>query len=98
MDEKDENARCSPEQVAEERIKCAVVERAKTLDLCGLGLEKLPESLGELKQLEELLIYDNELTMLPEWIGKFAELKVLRVFNNKLIALPESIGQLSKLK
>ena len=50
---------------AKKRIDQAWRTRAKELDLDGMELTELPESLGQLTQLRELNLSSNQLTALP---------------------------------
>ncbi|MEH0845645.1 Imm1 family immunity protein [Micromonospora sp. CPCC 205711] len=67
------------------------------MDLSGLSLGTLPESLGDLTTLTELLLVGNELTVLPEWLGNLTALTRLGLGGNQLTALPESLGNLTAL-
>lgn len=80
------------------RIEQAGKTGATKLDLSGLGLTELPESLGQLTKLEFLNLNNNQLTALPESIGQLTQLDGLYLYNNQLTALPESIGQLTKIE
>lgn len=73
------------------------LKNISSLSLLSFGLEKLPNSIGELSQLRELIIPDSQLTCLPESIGELSQLTRLRVYSNQLTSLPESIGKLSRL-
>ena len=88
----------SETSTAEERIRQAAKTHAKALDLSGLGLLELPESLGQLTALETLFLYRNQLTALPESLGQLTALQTLDLSGNQLSALPESLGQLRALQ
>ncbi len=60
-------------------------------------LTELPESIGNLSNLVQLYVDDNELTTLPESIGNLSNLFYLVAHFNNLTSLPESIGNLSNL-
>lgn len=60
-------------------------------------LSEPPESIGWLRQLENLTIWENKLTCLPTSIGKLSRLTNLSLPRNQPHELPESIGQLSSL-
>ena len=61
-------------------------------------LTELPESLGQLTQMQTLEIYGNQLTSLPEWLGQLTQLKALKLVDNQLRSLPLSLGQLTQLQ
>jgi internalin A len=88
----------TPEQNAEERVLEALASRATELDLSWLGLTALPESIGELRDVQSLRLSENRLEALPESICQLSQLKSLRLWGNRLRALPESIGQLKRLE
>ena len=92
-------------QRAEKKIEKARRSGAKRLDLSGswgdekaLKLIELPESLGQLTQLQSLNLSWNQLTALPEWLGQLTQLKSLDLHHNQLTVLPESLGQLTQLQ
>ncbi|BDS14231.1 leucine-rich repeat domain-containing protein [Aureispira anguillae] len=72
----------------------------KVCRLAGTGnnLKNVPDSIGKLKQLEKLLLFQNSLEELPATIGDLDQLKELSVWSNKIKKLPSSIGQLKQLK
>ena len=83
---------------AEQRIEKAARLGASVLHLSSLGLTELPESLGQLTQLQALNLSRNRLTTLPASIGQLTQLRALYLFNNQLSSLPESLGQLIQLR
>src|SRR5215475_14164687 len=85
-------------QVAIRWIEKAKRENATELDLSGLELKAVPESLGQLAQLHTLHLHNNQLTALPESLGQLVQLQDLDLRNNQLTALPESLGQLVQLQ
>jgi hypothetical protein len=63
----------TPEEIAEERI--ASWRKGDFLDLGGLRLKQVPETLRKVRDLEYIYLHNNEIQELPPWIG---ELSVLR--------------------
>ncbi|PWN41371.1 PP2C-domain-containing protein [Ceraceosorus guamensis] len=57
----------------------------------------LPDSIGELAQLDFLSCTNNLLAALPESIGKLGKLRRLHLHNNNLKSLPNSIWMCSSL-
>lgn len=88
------------ETIVEERIAawvgCALRERP-TLDLDGIGLTSVPESIRGLSGLEMLDLEHNQIEEIPEWIGEFSELKMMALNGNCLRTLPSAIGSLRQL-
>jgi len=79
--------------------KIANFSRLEYLDLKNnYDLEKLPENIGELKNLKRLGLSVCGLKELPESFCDLAELEVLHLQHNKLTKLPDSIGKLRKLR
>ena len=91
-------------QLAEQKIEEVRQSGAKNLDLSGgydekkLKLTELPESLGQLTQLQTLNLSSNQLTTLPESLSQLTQLQSLNLSGNQLAALPESLGQLTQLQ
>jgi internalin A len=81
----------------------ALIEEARKNQVRGLDLSlekltELPESIGQLTQLQTLSLLGNQLTRLPEFICQLTQLRSLSLSDNQLTELPESIGQLSQLQ
>jgi len=83
---------------AERRIEEAQVSGAAELSLRHIGLTTLPESLGQLTQLQTLDLRRNQLTSLPESLGQLVQLQTLKLRRNDLTKLLESLGQLAQLQ
>jgi C-terminal of Roc, COR, domain/Ras of Complex, Roc, domain of DAPkinase/Leucine rich repeat len=83
---------------AQQHIEHARQGGARTLDLRGLKLRKLPEAIVSLTQLRQLNLSGNQLRELPEAIGYLTQLQVLYLYNNQLWKLPEAIVSLTQLR
>ena len=68
------------------------------LNLNGLGLKNVPDSLRALPAIELLDLRYNVIEELPKWIGELSALKGLSLIGNKLRTLPDEIGSLRNLK
>jgi Leucine-rich repeat (LRR) protein/GTPase SAR1 family protein len=93
---------------AEQKIADALRSGATELNLRSMKLTELPESIGQLKQLQKLDLGlggyfesaeedKNRLTTLPDSLGQLTQLTELDLSNNQLTALPDSLGRLSSL-
>lgn len=67
------------------------------LDLSGMRLISLPNSISRFGLLRQLFLPHNKLTSLPESIKKLTHLQVLDLSFNNLTTLPEEIGMLVNL-
>ena len=90
---------------AEQKIEQARRDGATELDLsCRYNakdsekLTELPESLGQLTQLQTLDLSRNQLTALPESLGQLTQLQTLSLSDNQLTEVPEWLGQLTQLQ
>ncbi|MFZ5818793.1 MAG: COR domain-containing protein, partial [Chloroflexota bacterium] len=92
---------------AEKKIEEALKSGATELDLRTMKLTELPESIGQLKQLQKLYLnHDwsksgentNQLTTLPDSLGQLTQLTELNLSYNQLTTLPDSLGQFTELQ
>ena len=65
---------------AEQKIQQALQSGATELDLSGMKLTELPESIGQLTQLQTLNLFRNQLTTLPDSLGQLTQLTKLNLF------------------
>jgi internalin A len=80
------------------RIEEARKSKATKLDLSGERLSQLPEALGQLIQLQELALFDNQLTAVSEVLGGLTQLQKLSLAGNQLTAVSEVLVQLTRLQ
>ncbi|MBD1893208.1 COR domain-containing protein [Coleofasciculus sp. FACHB-129] len=90
---------------AEQHIETARQEGATELNLRNLELTKMPESIGQLTNLQKLDLGSlpweqpkNQLTELPEAIAALTQLQELDLSYNQLTELPEAIAALTQLQ
>lgn len=70
----------------------------KALNLINLNLERLPDSIGNLTDLEILYLDSNKLTSIPSSIRRLKFLRELRLVDNHLSSLPKTMSELKSLK
>ena len=63
-----------------------------------LQLKQLPDTVGDMPQLMDFWVYNNQLTSLPDAIGRCSKLKRFWVDRNALTALPEALGKCTALE
>jgi internalin A len=68
------------------------------IDLTEKSLEQIPDCIGNLQNLQSLILRGNQLSSIPESIGNLKNLATLNLNSNQLINLPESIGDLKNLR
>ncbi len=68
------------------------------LKLSSLKLSHIHPEIARLKQLEELILWGNRLTVLPETIGHLQQLRILSLEENQLTTLTERLGDLKQLQ
>lgn len=62
------------------------------------NLSQLPDEIGKLQNLEELVL-DGSFETLPEECGNLSKLKILNIAeNDNLLSLPDSLGNLKALE
>ncbi|KXN80834.1 Adenylate cyclase, partial [Leucoagaricus sp. SymC.cos] len=78
-----------------------VLDKLTTLRILKLqhnSLSYIPDTLGELVQLQELHCFDNRLIKLPSTIGKLVNLSILDAHNNNLREVPTTIWDCAALR
>jgi internalin A len=86
-----------PDGEAKRRIGYVARARGSRLNLSGLGLTTVPDSIGKLANLISLNLSDNRLTAVPHSIVQLTDLVWLNLSDNQLTAIPDSVGQLTDL-
>jgi len=82
------------------RIEEARSTNATSLDLVGLSLSAIPDSLAQLASLQKLNLRNNQIAAIPDSLTQLANLEVLDLSSNKIpaSAIPGSLAQLANLK
>jgi hypothetical protein len=62
------------------------------------NIKTIPESIGNLKSLRELILWETGIKSLPSTIKNLKKLKILDLSNTYLRAIPDWIGDLSSLE
>ncbi|KKK42954.1 MAG: leucine-rich repeat domain protein [Candidatus Lokiarchaeum sp. GC14_75] len=62
------------------------------------GLQVVPDSIENLKNLNEIYLTENMIREIPESFGSLVNLGILNLSKNKLKVIPESFGNLSSLE
>ncbi|TPP65505.1 Leucine-rich repeat-containing protein 57 [Fasciola gigantica] len=73
-------------------------EKTGILQLSGLKITKIPDTVKNLSNIRSLDLSTNKLEVLKPWIGRLKLLKVLNVENNKLHYFPAELCLLTKLE
>jgi internalin A len=81
----------------DETMTIALKSPQSLLDLKGLGLTAVPESLREVRGIRCLDLAENALQGLPPWIGELTSLVVISLVRNQIRTLPPEIGSLRAL-
>jgi Leucine-rich repeat (LRR) protein len=61
------------------------------------NLERLPDDIGEMENLEKLSVYQNQLSSLPESFARLGKLQKLNLGWNCFETLPACLSQLRSL-
>ncbi|MEU0035519.1 leucine-rich repeat domain-containing protein [Streptomyces sp. NPDC006333] len=80
------------------RIELCKQTGTRELDLSGLGLGSVPESVGDLTQLTTLALAQNRLTSVPDSLSSLTQLTDLNLSANELTFVPDWLGNLSQLR
>jgi hypothetical protein len=75
----------------EKLIKAARFYRHSSLNLSDKKLTNLPESFGNLTNLDDLLLSNNMLTILPESFRNLTNLSKLNLYSKRMFGNTESI-------
>jgi Leucine-rich repeat (LRR) protein len=85
--------------ISEEALKFVFsLDQLKELNLSKLRLQKLPEEIGNLVDLEFLSLFCNQIDSLPSSISNLQKLEVFNAGNNPRIFVPENFSELKNMK
>ncbi|XP_075682112.1 leucine-rich repeat-containing protein 69 isoform X2 [Rhinoderma darwinii] len=76
----------------------AIRGKARTLNLNGKRLQRVPRAVGSLTQLTSLHLKSNSLCQLPEEVIALSNLTVLNLGNNQFAKVPEELEYLHSLQ
>ena len=68
------------------------------IDIRNHQIKIIPESIGQLRNLQQLWLSYNQIKKIPESIGQLNNLQQLWLCKNQIEEIPESIGQLKNLQ
>src|ERR1035441_8325595 len=85
------------EKEADRRIVQARRSGAIALDLSGLGLNAIPDSLAQLGQVLILYLRGNKINAIPDSFTQLARLSTLFFSDNQIPVFPDSLAQLALL-
>jgi hypothetical protein len=88
----------SPYETALQRIEEARLSGATGLELIEFGLTELPPEIGQLTNLQWLLLSENQLRDLPSEFVALQNLEVLHISFNSLETFPLEITKLNNLR
>lgn len=63
------------------------VEKVYILDLSSKGLDKLPKTISRFRNLQKLILTDNQLTEVPAELGRLKKLQTLYIDSNNIQSL-----------
>ena len=82
---------------AKQKIEQTRRDGATELDLSSMGLSEIPESIGQLSELQSLSLSDNNFLRLPTALNRLTELKTLRLCRSGQTEFPECVKNLRRL-
>jgi len=68
------------------------------LDMINCGVKELPENFGDLLNIKELYLSDNQLSKLPDSILKLNSLRYINLDRNKFTEIPDTLSNNKTLK
>ncbi len=84
--------------IASRRIRNAFVEKLPALDLSGLNLSTLPNSICKLVNLENFIAANNKISSLPKDFNQLKNLKIVDLEKNEFKEFPEVITQITSIE
>ncbi len=81
-----------------EIIEQAARDGRARLNLVGRSIKELPAEIGQLKNLQELYLSDNQLTSVPDSLEQLTNLMWLCLSHNQLTSVSDALGQLKNLR
>jgi internalin A len=82
----------------EEKIAQAELEHWEELELVGMELTEIPDTVFQLVNLQSLDLSCNRISIIPDSITRLTNLKYLHFNNNRITRISDSIDKLFKLE
>ena len=87
--------KCPVEEIPSEIAACTKLKRLNLTK--AFSLQKLPENIGQLRELEYIHVGLTDLESIPESIGDLERLKYLYAGGTPIVSVPDSIGNCEDL-
>ena len=68
------------------------------LNMSGMQIQKIPKEIGEMKNLQELILSKNQIKEIPVEIGQCKNLQIINLFKNRIEVIPVEIKDLTHLQ
>lgn len=73
------------------------LEALNLLHISETSMDKIPNLISKLKNLEQLMLYSNKINLITDSVGCLEKLKLLDLSRNQILIFPEQLCKLSNL-
>ncbi|MDX2306228.1 MAG: leucine-rich repeat domain-containing protein [Microscillaceae bacterium] len=104
IDAKAQQNLLNAQQLADSKVFTSLkdaLQKPDTVFILNLGGQKLgnfPKEIFQLKKLQQLILYSNQITEIPAEISQLTNLQYLDLYNNQLKDLPTTLAALQNLE